>query len=159
MRHQQGGSLYCRSIADFNFDHPHAFAFDEIVECLRSLKQGRPVQIPQVTHLQQRLLPAAAPVLRMKQHKPCCLYMLDLIAELLSGGCSKQQKLQAAQIARNRHCKSQILDPAEYAPNCCSTTSSLAAGCPSPLPSIEQMSFSSMASWPSTMRAFVICLT
>ena len=46
-------ALSCRSIADFNFDHPHAFAFDEIVECLRSLKQGRPVQIPQVTHLQQ----------------------------------------------------------------------------------------------------------
>lgn len=52
--------MSCRSIADFNFDHPHAFAFDEIVECLRSLKQGRPVQIPQVTHLQQGLLPAAA---------------------------------------------------------------------------------------------------
>ena len=60
---QEGRSVApvsCRSIADFNFDHPHAFAFDEIVECLRSLKQGRPVQIPQVTHLQQGLLPAAA---------------------------------------------------------------------------------------------------
>eukprot|EP00891_Asterochloris_glomerata_P002349 jgi/Astpho2/2349/fgenesh1_pg.00044_%23_12_t len=46
-----------RSIADFNFDHPHAFAFDEIVECLRSLKQGRPVQIPQYDFKSSSRLP------------------------------------------------------------------------------------------------------
>ena len=34
-------------IANFNFDHPNAFAFDEIIHCLRELKQGRPVQIPE----------------------------------------------------------------------------------------------------------------
>ena len=34
-------------IASFNFDHPNAFAFDEIIHCLSELKQCRPVEIPQ----------------------------------------------------------------------------------------------------------------
>ncbi|KAL3153901.1 hypothetical protein ABBQ32_013466 [Trebouxia sp. C0010 RCD-2024] len=34
-------------IANFNFDHPNAFAFDEIIHCLSELKQCRPVDIPQ----------------------------------------------------------------------------------------------------------------
>lgn len=34
-------------IANFNFDHPNAFAFDEIIHCLSELKQCRPVEIPQ----------------------------------------------------------------------------------------------------------------
>ncbi|KAK9810102.1 hypothetical protein WJX72_004944 [[Myrmecia] bisecta] len=35
-----------KDIANFNFDHPDAFAFDEIVHTLRDLKQGEPVHIP-----------------------------------------------------------------------------------------------------------------
>jgi len=34
-------------IANFNFDHPNAFAFDEIIHCLGQLKQANPVEIPQ----------------------------------------------------------------------------------------------------------------
>ncbi|DBA96054.1 TPA: UMP-CMP kinase [Trebouxia sp. C0004] len=34
-------------IANFNFDHPKAFAFDEIIHCLGELKQANPVEIPQ----------------------------------------------------------------------------------------------------------------
>lgn len=34
-------------VASYNFDHPDAFAFDEMVQCLRALKQGQPVEIPQ----------------------------------------------------------------------------------------------------------------
>lgn len=32
--------------SSFNFDHPDAFAFDEMVCCLRDLKNGQPVSIP-----------------------------------------------------------------------------------------------------------------
>ena len=34
-------------IANFYFDHPNAFAFDEIIHCLSELKQSHPVEIPQ----------------------------------------------------------------------------------------------------------------
>ena len=33
-------------VASYNFDHPNAFAFDELVECVQALKGGRAVSIP-----------------------------------------------------------------------------------------------------------------
>lgn len=34
------------NVGAYNFDHPDAFAFDEMVACLRALKMGQPVSIP-----------------------------------------------------------------------------------------------------------------
>ncbi len=34
------------NIAKHNFDHPDAFAFEEMVACLKELKLGHPVDIP-----------------------------------------------------------------------------------------------------------------
>ena len=33
-------------VASYNFDHPNAFAFDELVECVQAMKEGRAVSIP-----------------------------------------------------------------------------------------------------------------
>ena len=33
-------------IAKYNFDHPDAFAFEEMVACLQALKMGQSVDIP-----------------------------------------------------------------------------------------------------------------
>lgn len=34
------------NVSSYNFDHPDAFAFEEMVECLTALKLGQPVDIP-----------------------------------------------------------------------------------------------------------------
>jgi uridine kinase len=36
------------NVKDYNFDHPDAFAFDEIVSTLRNLRAGRRVEVPVV---------------------------------------------------------------------------------------------------------------
>ena len=34
------------NVSKYNFDHPDAFAFEEMVDCLRALKLGQAVDIP-----------------------------------------------------------------------------------------------------------------
>ena len=35
-----------QNVASYNFDHPDAFAFEEMIDCLTALKLGRSVDIP-----------------------------------------------------------------------------------------------------------------